>query len=107
MGKSFARFWLESSNDLRNRLCPLNTDQFFVQPAVEIRQPVRVNTQLLKHGSVQVLNVEAVADGRGAQLVRFTDAHASLDAAAGQPHGEAVGVVIAAGAHGVLSGRLS
>ena len=55
---------------------------------------------------MQVLDVEAVLDGGAAQLVGLADADAALDAAAGHPHGEAVGVVVAAGALGVLGGRL-
>ena len=44
--------------------------------------------------------------GGAAQLVGLADADAALDAAAGQPHREAVGVVVAAGALGVLGRRL-
>ena len=55
---------------------------------------------------MQVLDVEAVADGGCAEFVGLADADAALDAAAGHPHGEAVGVVIAAGAVGVLGRRL-
>ena len=55
---------------------------------------------------MQVLDVEAVLDGGAAEFVGLADADAALDAAAGHPHREAVGVVVAAGALGVLGGRL-
>ena len=56
---------------------------------------------------MQVLDVEPVVDGGAAQLVGLADADAPLDAAAGHPHREAVGVVVAAGPLGVLGGRLA
>ena len=56
---------------------------------------------------MQVLDVEAVGDGRAAELVGLADADAALDPAAGHPHREAVGVVVAAGPLGVLGGRLA
>ena len=46
-------------------------------------------------------------DGGGAEFVGRADADAALDAAAGHPHGEAVGVVVAAGAFGVFGRRLA
>src|SRR5262249_39338679 len=53
-----------------------------------------------------MLDVAAVSDGEVAELVGLAMADAALDAAAGHPHREAVGIVIAAGAGGVLGGRL-
>ena len=50
--------------------------------------------------------MEAVDDGGAAELVGFADADAALDAAAGHPHGEAEGVVVAARARGILGHRL-
>ena len=52
------------------------------------------------------LTWKRILDGGAAEFVGLADADAALDAAAGQPHGEAVGVVVAAGALGVLGGRL-
>ena len=46
-------------------------------------------------------------DRRRAELVGHADAVAALDAAAGHPHGKAVGVVVAAGALCVFGGRLA
>ena len=46
-------------------------------------------------------------DGGAAEFVGLADADAALDAAAGHPHREAVGVVVAAGALGVFGGRLA
>src|SRR5262245_20089805 len=34
------------SNDFRNRLRPLNADQLLIQPAVEVRKPIRVEAHL-------------------------------------------------------------
>ena len=87
---------------------PFDADELLVQPAVEVGEPVGVEAHLLQHGGVQVLDVEAVVDGgRAAEFVGLADADAPLDAAAGHPHGEAVGVVVAARALGVFGGRLA
>ena len=61
----------------------------------------------MKDGSVEVFDVVAVLDCGGAEFVGFTDAQASFDAAAGHPHGEAVGVMIAPGAFGVFGSGLA
>ena len=54
---------------------------------------------------VQVVEVDAIADGAQAELVGGADDLAALDAAAGHPDREAVGVVVAAfGAAGAAVG---
>src|SRR5215207_6882508 len=78
------------SDDLLDRLGAFDADELLVQPAVEVRQPVRVQPELLQHGRVHVLDMEAVLDRRGAEFIGRADADAALDAAAGQPHREAV-----------------
>ncbi len=60
----------------------------------------------MQDGRMQVLDVERLLDGGAAELVGFAHGDAALDAAAGEPHGEAVCIVVAAGALGVLGGRL-
>ena len=78
-----------------------------VEPGVPEREAVRVEPHLVQDGRVQLLDVERAVDGLVAELVGGADGDARADAAAGQPHGEAVGVVVAAGALGVLGGRLA
>ena len=56
---------------------------------------------------MQAPDVERFLDGGGAEFVGLSDADTALDAAAGHPHGEAVAVVVAAGALGVLGCRLA
>ena len=97
---------LAPSNDLPDRVGALDADELLVEAAVEVGQLVRVEAHLLQHGRVQVLDVEPVLDRVVAQLVGRPDAQAALDAAAGRPHREPVGVVVAAGARGVLRRRL-
>src|SRR5580693_6475627 len=94
------------SNELLDRLRPLDADQLLVEAVVEVGQLVRVEPELVQNGGVQILDVVAILDGGAADLVRLADADAALDAAAGQPHREAVGVVIASGALSVLRCRL-
>ena len=45
---------------------------------------------------MQVVDVDAVLDGVPAEFVGCAVGHAAANAAAGQPHGEAVGMVVAA-----------
>ena len=55
-----------------------------------------VEAELVQHGGVDVGDVVPVLDGVEAELVGGAVDDAPLDAAAGQPDGEAVGVVVAA-----------
>ena len=86
---------------------PLDSHQLLIEAAVEIGEAVRVHAHLVQDGGVQALDVEGIFDGGAAQLVGPAHAHAALDAAAGQPHREAVGVVVAAGALFVFGGGLA
>ena len=92
---------------LADRLGPLDADQLLVQAAVEVVEPVGVEAELVQDRSMEVLDVEAVLDGGAAELVGPADARASLDAAAGHPHGEAERVVVAAGSLLEFGGRLA
>ena len=49
-----------------------------------------------EHRCVQVVDVQAILDGVQADLVGRADRLAAVDSAAGEPHREAVGVVVAA-----------
>ena len=95
------------SDDLADRLGPLDADQLLVQAAVEVGEPVGVETELMQDRSMEVLDVKAVFDGVAAQLVGPADAGSPLDSAAGHPHREAVRVVVAPGPLRVLGGRLA
>ena len=52
-------------DDLPNQLGPLDPDQAVIEPAVEVRQPVRVESHLVQNRGVQVPHVRAVGH-RGA-----------------------------------------
>src|SRR5262249_17845565 len=54
-----------------------------------------VDAERVENGRVQVVNVDWVFDDVVAEVVRFAEGYAGLDATAGQPHGEAPGVVVA------------
>ena len=56
--------------------------------------------QQVQHRGVQVVDVDDVLDGVVAELVGGAVGDAALDAAAGQPHREALDVVVAAVALG-------
>ena len=59
-------------------------------------QPMRVETELLHDGRMDVSDVMAVFDGVEAEFVGGAVDDAPFDAAAGEPDGEAVDVMIAA-----------
>ena len=59
-------------------------------------EPSRVETELVQDRGVQVGDVVPMFDGVEAELVGRAVDDAALDAAAGEPGGEAVGVVVAA-----------
>ena len=84
-----------------------DTDEFFIEACVEEGKVVGVKAELLKNGGVQVLDLERAFDCGSTELIGLADADASFDAAAGHPHGEAVGVVIAPRALGVFRGGLA
>src|SRR6185312_11777171 len=95
------------SDDLVDRLGPLDADELLVQATVEVRQAVGVESELMEDCRMEPLDMEAVLDGGAADLIGLTDARTALDAAAGHPHGEAEGVVVAPGALFVLGGGLA
>ena len=58
--------------------------------------PQVVDAQQMKHRGVQVVDVDHVLDGVVAELVGLAVGDAGLDAAAGQPDGKALDVMVAA-----------
>ena len=79
-------------DDLADRLAEVD-----LQPlAAGDLQPARVEAELVQDRGVDVGDVVAVLDGVEAELVGRAVDDAALDAAAGQPDREAVGVVVAA-----------
>src|SRR5262249_54870483 len=59
-------------------------------------EPLVVEAEQVQEGGVQVVDVDLVRDGGEAELVGGAVDVAAFDAAAGQPHREAVVVVVAA-----------
>src|SRR5437764_11509438 len=98
---------MTSSDDLMDRLSSLDADELLVQAAVEVAESVGVEAELVQECRMEPLDMEPVLDGGAAELVGLADAGAALDAAAGQPHGEAVRVMIAAGPFLELGGGLA
>src|SRR5438105_1947587 len=98
---------MTGSDDLPDRLGPLDPHELLVQAAVEVAESIGVEAELVQDRSMEALDVEPVRDGGAAELVGLADAGAARDAAAGQPHGEAVRVMIAAGPFLELGGGLA
>src|SRR6516164_9530333 len=68
----------------------------FGPPLVAIDDARVIEAQKVQDGGVQIVDVQPIFDGVQAHLVGAADDLAPLDAAAGHPHREAVGVVVTA-----------
>ena len=55
-------------NNLVNRLNRFYTHQLLIEPSIEIRQAIRIQTQLGQHGCVQSLHMQRIVNGSGAKL---------------------------------------
>ena len=66
-----------------------------VAAVVEIGETLVVEADQVQDRGVQVVDVGLVRRWRSAEFVGRADGHAALDAAAGHPHRETVGVVVA------------
>src|SRR5262245_38115442 len=89
-----------------DRLRSLDADELLIEPAVEVTEAIGVEAHQAEDGGVQVLDMVGMLDGLGAEFVGGADGDAPPRAAAGHPHGEAVGVVVATCPGGVFGGGL-
>ena len=74
----------------------VHVGQAEVAAGVAVGQPLVIEAQQVQDRRVQVVDVDLVLDGVVAVVVGRAVAEAALDAAAGQPHREALRVVVAA-----------
>src|SRR5581483_1672671 len=51
-------------NDFRDRRSSLHADELLIEPAVEVRQPFRIQPELVQDGGVQASDVERLFHGR-------------------------------------------
>src|SRR5262245_40319535 len=106
------RIWLRPAmrqlcNQSLNRFDVFHADEPLVQHAVEIAKPVGIEAHLVQDGGVQALDVQRIFYCRRAKLIGSAQSDAALDASAGQPHREAIRVVVAAGALRIFRGGLT
>jgi hypothetical protein len=95
-------FW-EAFDKVCNRLCDdllgdlsRQIGQAVIPAAVAVRQLLVIEPHEVEDGGVQVVDVHLAVDGGAAVLIGLAVAESLLDAAAGHPHGEAGGIVVAA-----------
>src|SRR5262249_24427382 len=84
-----------SGDDVANQLA-VDIGETVVTAAIAERQAFVVDAHLVEDGGVQVVGMGAFVLGAEAELVGGAVGHAALEAAAGQPYGEAPVIVIAA-----------
>lgn len=70
------------------------TEFYFQSLASGNDEPLRFETQLVENGGVEIGDVVAVFHRMETEFVRGSVGDAALDAAAGEPHRESVGVMI-------------
>ena len=80
--------------------------QALIQAAVVVGQLLVIQAHEVEDGCMQVADVVSVDDGLVAKFVGLTVARSGVDAAAGNPIGEALGVVVAASVAALID-RLS
>ena len=74
----------------------MHIGQTKIAPRVAIGQALVVEAQEMQDGGVQIVNVDRLLDCREAELIGGAVDVAAAHAAAGQEHGEAVVIMIAA-----------
>ncbi len=89
------KLWIRPES--RGRL-PCDVGQAEIAAVVAIGQPRVIDAQQVQDRGVQVVDAHAVDDGLEAEFVGLAVVDAALDSAAGQPGGEGVRIVVAAGA---------
>src|SRR6185503_14273534 len=75
---------------------PLYIGETEVAAGVAVGELFVIEAELVQQGGVQVVDGDAVLYGLESELVGGSVSDTGLDAAAGQPHGVAVGIVVAA-----------
>src|ERR1051326_88849 len=93
---------MRRSNDLR--LCDyflhhagrFDANEALVEALELIREPQRIEAELVKNRRVKIVDVHAVASDVEAEVVAFADRNARLDAAAGEPHCKRIRMMVAA-----------
>ena len=84
------------SDELFDHPRGLDAGQALVEPLVAEGEPLMVEAQEPEHGGVEVVDVHGVLDDVVGELVGFAVDGPGPRAAAGHPHGEAAGVMVAA-----------
>ena len=95
-------------NDFVNRFDVLNANEFLIEAAKKVAQSIGIKAELMQDRGMQTLDMEACfsimlrGNRRRSQFIGFPNADASIDAAAGHQHREAVGVVVSASARSIF-----
>ncbi len=70
--------------------------EFHIESLVSVGEALVIDTEEVEHGGVEVTDVDDIVDRVVAEFVGCAVGGAGLDAAAGEPHGEAFDMVVAA-----------
>ena len=74
----------------------LHTDEALVEALKFVREPQRVEAELVQNRGMQIMDVHAILGDVETEVIAFADGNAGLDAAAGHPDRKGSGVMVAA-----------
>lgn len=82
---------------IADNFCALNTREFGVEPLKFIGEGLVVDTELVEHGSVEVVYCNDFIDRGIAELVGAAVGDAGADTGTGEPEGEGFIMMVATG----------
>ena len=85
-----------SGDDVGDDFRWMDTGQFVIQAAVEVRQLAMVESHLVQNRRVQIADVTSVYDGLMAEFIGLAVGHSVFDASTCHPVGKPERVVVAA-----------
>ena len=93
----FKLIWLpvSSSKKIADDI-PMHVGEAKLAAGVPVGQPLMIQSQSIKQRGMQIVHVDGFFDGAITKFIRSTVGQAAADTAAGEPHGEGLGMMIAA-----------
>ncbi|MFM1944913.1 MAG: hypothetical protein RI897_3895 [Verrucomicrobiota bacterium] len=84
-----------SGEDIVDDAGGFDAGEFHIEALVSVGEALVIDTEEVEHGGVEVTDVDDIFDGVIAEFIGSAVGGAGLDTAAGEPHGEALDVVVA------------
>ena len=85
----------------------VNISEPEIAPLESERERFVVESKLMEHRGMKIMNVGSVVSGAETQFVRLAELIAFFSAASGKPHGKGINVVVSTGGLPIFSHRCS